>query len=390
MNDILINSNQLIEMSTNSNVNIKFKIIVYKQANVDYGTCRINIGVFTNGNFIQKFSPVDIDMSAGSTGPAPNFLTFTLNDFDVSLSGNSYLAANIQMLSGASNSYDSNKIFITKTLPVQFNINPSSVDIPCGILQPVKFSVINVYNTLGNLTYNWSAPGWQGVINSSSSSITLTPTSPTVLPGVVSVTPILNGIPQPTNTCFVRRSIFTNTAVINGATSLCTGINSSIYSISNIGIGNSLNWSLSNSTIATISNITNNQVTVNRIGSNSGIVNLIATITNQCGQTFVVSKNIQFLNPAPINPANFIYAPFIRNEYCDPKWHYVEIDFPFQTGVTRSFISVTPNLGILPGTTQASVIIKFLRNFSGQFFYDISFNNGCTSFEYTSEDFPPL
>ncbi len=284
---------------------------------------------------------------------------------------------------------------LKKTQLPEFNLSPTNVSIPCGTAPATTFTVENVYSTPGTLTYSWNAYGWirnGSVVNSpfttTTNTITLTPASATSLPSTVSVQTNLNSVSQGTKSCNVERTPFTTTATISGIDKFCAPTTSSVYSIANVGAGNTVTWSSSNTAVATISNATATTVTLNKVGF--GNVRVIATITNSCGQTTSVSFAVQILNPVPINPANFNYGATISNQYCDSKWHYVEIGFPYQAGVSLNFISLTQNYGRLPGNSPNSIIFKFLRGFSGQFFYDINYSNGCVGLEYASEDWPSI
>tara|TARA_R110002051_G_C8739639_1_gene498879 strand:- start:1015 stop:1704 length:690 start_codon:yes stop_codon:yes gene_type:complete len=87
---------------------------------------------------------------------------------------------------------------LKKTQQPVFNLSPTSTTVDCSSTAAKTFSVTNVYNSPGTKTYQWSYPGWSGTVNSTMSSVTLTPTSSTNLPGNVTVTPYLNGVAQPT------------------------------------------------------------------------------------------------------------------------------------------------------------------------------------------------
>ncbi|MBO9203897.1 MULTISPECIES: T9SS type A sorting domain-containing protein [Niastella] len=81
---------------------------------------------------------------------------------------------------------------------------------------------------------------------------------------------------------------------IDGLIGMCTGVNSQNYSITNLPAGASICWTLSNTTYAYLSGATcSPTVTVNKQqGSNSGNVDLIATITPICGAPYTIVKRI--------------------------------------------------------------------------------------------------
>ena len=166
-----------------------------------------------------------------------------------------------------------------------FTLSPSTVNIPCGSISPVIFTVTNVYNT-PDVTYSWSYPGWT-LVNSTATTRTLQPNLASTLPSNVVVTPSVSGVLQTSKSATVSRATFTSNAAISGANSLCTSAN---YTISGLQSGESVQWSISNTSVATLSNSTGTSVTVNKVSN--GTVTLTATITNSCGQTTGIPKTI--------------------------------------------------------------------------------------------------
>lgn len=86
---------------------------------------------------------------------------------------------------------------------------------------------------------------------------------------------------------------FASSAVISGNSTFCSGSN--LYTISGVLPGQTVAWSLSDTTIASLSGSTNTQTTVNFTGS--GAQTLTATITNSCGQT--ATKSFQSYGGVP-------------------------------------------------------------------------------------------
>lgn len=169
---------------------------------------------------------------------------------------------------------------ITKAALPTFTLSQSTVSVGCNDLNPRTFTVTSANIPNGaTLTYQWSnTGGWTG--SSTSSSITLTPTSGTSLPGTISVIPVLNGISQPQLNCSVTRASFTSFATISGTQNICTG--TANYSIAGITAGQTVSWSLSNPSIGTLSNQSNTGVTVTFNGN--GAQTLQASVRNQCNQ----------------------------------------------------------------------------------------------------------
>jgi hypothetical protein len=174
---------------------------------------------------------------------------------------------------------------IIKAPSPSFTLAPTTVGLACGDTASRIFTV-----TAANIppgvapSYSWSAPGWIQV-GPTTNSATFQPSSGSILPGPISVTPSINSVAQPTMTRTVTRVPFTSTAAISGADAICTIGASAIYTI-NAGSGNSVIWSSSNTAIATLSNATNSQVTITRQAPGEFILN--ATITNQCYETVIV------------------------------------------------------------------------------------------------------
>lgn len=75
---------------------------------------------------------------------------------------------------------------------------------------------------------------------------------------------------------------FTSSASISGGvSSICSGTR--IYTVNNVLAGQTVNWVVSDTDIATLSTSTGTQTTVNFIGS--GNLSLSAVVSNSCGQT---------------------------------------------------------------------------------------------------------
>ena len=100
------------------------------------------------------------------------------------------------------------------------------------------------------------------------------------------------------NSFSVGRTPFTSTATLTGSSVACVGANSN-YTISGAGTGNNVSWSISNTSIATLSSQT--QTSVNITGVSNGIAVLTATITNPCGQFATKTININIGKPVLLN-----------------------------------------------------------------------------------------
>lgn len=170
---------------------------------------------------------------------------------------------------------------IIKAPSPSFTLTPTTVSLACGDTAARTFTVTPANIPPGiTPSYIWSAPGWTQV-GPATTSATFQPSSGSILPSAISVTPIINGVLQPPQTCTVSRAPFTSNAAISGASAICTIGASAVYTI-NAGSGSTVVWSGSNSSIATLSNATSSQVTVTRQAPGEFILN--ATITNQCNE----------------------------------------------------------------------------------------------------------
>ncbi|WP_338357192.1 T9SS type A sorting domain-containing protein [Yeosuana marina] len=129
-----------------------------------------------------------------------------------------------------------------------------------------------------------------GTITTTQNYITLSPYNGTVLPSNVSVTPTLNGVQYPTKVSTITRSDIVETITgISGNSIVCSG--NFFYSLTgNLQTGQNVSWSLSNNSLASLSNASNTGVTINVTGI--GAVTLTATISNGCGQSYTVTKDL--------------------------------------------------------------------------------------------------
>lgn len=226
--------------------------------------------------------------------------SLTINSSDFNVSGGTLfvvfkLSSNVE--------YQSCSFTITKTPVPSFSLSPSSLNIPCGDTSPRTFTVTPSNIPAGaTVTYNWICPGWSGTISPTMNSVSLRPNSPTSLPSSVSVTPFINGVAQSTPACIVSRANFLTSASIIGNSVACPNT-TNIYTINGVAAGNTVAWSSTNTAVATVSGGTNTQVTVNALSV--GSTNLIATITNLCGQ--IVQRSLTIQVGAPTNlQSNYI------------------------------------------------------------------------------------
>ena len=248
------------------------------------------------------------------------------------------------------------QVQITKTPPPpSFSLSPTSLNIDCGNTNARTFTITPTNIPSGvTVTYQWSHPGWN-LISSTTNSRTLQPISGTILPSNVSVVPSINGVAKPSMSCSVSRAPISSSATITGNTAICPS-NSVVYIINNLGAGNTVTWSSSNTAVATVSGGTQSQVTVNGVAN--GFADIIATISNACGQT-VIKKNTVYVG-VPTTPAAGIYANpmWVRNNFFP-----LTIDFPVIPNAT-SYVWTIENDPENPPycTTATSYPAKFVLN----------------------------
>jgi hypothetical protein len=181
-----------------------------------------------------------------------------------------------------------------------FKINPESQVIYCENLSGYTFRVDNINNSTGTLSYSWDiGSGWNSndglpinsTFSTTANSIQLRPADYTRIPSNIKVTPILNGVKQPTKICSITRSEFNSAqASITGNNLICSSSNGETYSIVNLIYGQTVGWTTDVSGIATVQAINSTQVKVTKI--KDGTFNLIARIYNGCGQSINISKSI--------------------------------------------------------------------------------------------------
>lgn len=178
---------------------------------------------------------------------------------------------------------------IIKPLPPSFTLAPTSLSLACGDTATRTFTVTPATIPPGAVvTYNWSAPGWTQV-GSTTNSRTFQPTSGSVLPLLITVTPIINGVAQPIKTCTVTRQAFTTVGNIAGSNLICT---SSSYYVSVAG-ATTFNWAVTDGAnkVALFGNGTP-YVTLTKLANASGSITLSVTAGDSCGRSITRTKSI--------------------------------------------------------------------------------------------------
>ena len=180
-------------------------------------------------------------------------------------------------------------------------ITPSSVNIPCGTSTQQTFTVNNVNNSPGTLSYDWNLGtannGWIYLGNAApqtftttNNSIILTSNSSATSLSNVSVSVKLNGTNYTTLTSNVTLGTQTFNFSISGDDIIC---NSSIYSIPNLPSGASVAWSIP-SGAGSVLQLSQNNPSVNQL-----------TITNQkwYGVSTTLTANVTGLPCGVTSPA---------------------------------------------------------------------------------------
>ncbi len=139
---------------------------------------------------------------------------------------------------------------------------------------------------------------------------------------------------------------------------------------------------LSNNTVASLTNASNTGVTLNLIGS--GSVTLTATISNGCGQSYIITKNL--FGGAP--PAISVATGLFESQYCDIRYHYVPFIITKPLGTTLSFPFLYPNVSysaVYSGNDEYTYTFAFSKGYSGYFNIYAELTNSCGTEYYESE-----
>lgn len=186
---------------------------------------------------------------------------------------------------------------LNKTPAPEFQLLPATVNLSCGATGTTNFSVWNVHSSPGTPTYSWNVGnGWSlpdgtpvsGTLATTSSNVQLKPSSGTILPSSVTVTVTLNSNQYYDAATVNRSNIAQTITAISGPSTLCSGTTAYNFGQESVVSGQTVDWSISDTSIATLSNATNTGVSLTQVGS--GEVTLTATISNGCGQSYSRTK----------------------------------------------------------------------------------------------------
>lgn len=244
----------------------------------------------------QRIEVQSINWTQGTDEKNPSICTvpamINVNPSDFDLSGGTLFVGYSEVTENSSCPYD-----VVRNLRPSLVLYPPSRSIPCNSTTPITFEVRNENNTPGTILYSWKiGAGWNlsaGIYQTSKNTLTLTPVSYPL--SNVSATATLVGIDYETGSSIISLAPFSSTATITGISSYCTYPTASTFSI-NPEVGSTVAWSISNSSVASISSPTNTQVIVTSRAQ--GVFTLNAVITNSCGQTVIKTKTIRVGPPS--------------------------------------------------------------------------------------------
>ncbi len=287
--------NSPINLWTNNSANVKFTITYSKSSTYVVGNCTVFVRSYnSNGQYTDLITPIYTYFADSGT----SFATAIDTDIyanNITFNSGNYLS--VEVVSNGGGAWYSSKINIVKTPTIM--LSPTSVTIPCGSTNPVTFSC-NANTDIGAFSYKWNVgSGWSkdgnpvsGTITTTASTLTLTPTSATVLPSGVSVDITWNTAYSFTRYCEVKRQAFDNSNLlqITGSnTTVCTFPSALSYSV-NSAAGDSVSWTTSDSSIGELQNSTGSSVSI--LMKRQGEITLTAVVTNSCGQNKTVSRKI--------------------------------------------------------------------------------------------------
>ena len=372
-----------IAFGTNSTVTITYTMKVTKGSTV-------NVDAFAKFNVYTKLSssstPLFLDglivnNSAYTNGTVwEGTFSKVLQASDIAVSGSVFYG---QYDYSSSSNSKTCEYAITKSPPPSFTFSPTSLSLPCGDTSSRTFTVTPAnIPSVANVAYQWSYSGWSGTVNSSMNSVTLTPSSGTSLPSTVSVLPQIDGVNYPYGICAVSRSSIASTGSISGNATACTAVT---YTFTGLLGGQTVTWSMSNATAGTLSTTTGTSTTFTT--TDGGSVDLIATVSNLCGQTF--TKTLSLFAGSP-QAFSLVRA---SNETCDGiKYHYV----PFEIPNRNPLITYTFNIAPIPGVTVTQTswiyngntqkVLVFPETYAGPVDFTVSTTNSCGSFSFLAEE----
>ena len=322
-----------INLGSSSSIGYNCEVYMEKPSNQALGATDLYIYRETSSGARSQLAFMVIPSSLYWGGVSPQVfstsLSFTLSAGSIATTGDKLLAV-LKTSTGVeyrSCKYSLKKGSTSNPSTPNFSLSPTSKTITCGTTSSVSFSVTETNNVSGSVSYEWNVgSGWattagvpvSGLITSPSRTLTLVPNTYPL--SNISVVPIFKGNRQRSLHCQISINPFTSTARIVGNSAVCSASNA-VYTMTGLQNGETVNWTVSNPSLVTISNATNSQVTLTGVGQ--GDVFLTGTITNSCSQTIVKRMKVGVGVPVIIKPncGGLILTPIDQlpsdNSYCN-------------------------------------------------------------------------
>lgn len=216
-----------IDFGSGSTISINFGISLKKPSTLAVGNGEVKVFTKKSSSDAEVQRQLIIIQSGSWTNGDPATISttgnITLNSSDFNTTGGTLY---VTYTSASDLKYKSCDYSIGKPQPPTFVISPTEVSVGCNSTTPVTFTVNNLYNSPGTLTYYWTAYGWVkdgvpvGSFTTTTNSVTLVPNS--YPPSSVYVWPVLNGVTQAQKYSSLSLAPFTSFAAISGNNSLCT------------------------------------------------------------------------------------------------------------------------------------------------------------------------
>ncbi len=346
-----------IDLGSSISTSINFGINLSKPVGLSVGLSDLYVYTqrfpsdYRNTRMWQQIQESLWNHPSSTTDTYSTTASFTLNASEFNISGGTIF---VVFKSNGGTEYQTVCSFtISKAQAPSFSLNPTNTSFPCGDLSPRTFTITPSNVPSGaTVTYQWNYSGWTPV-GSTSNPKTLQPFSGTTLPSTVSVTPFVNGVAYPNITCLISRATFISAATVTGTTNICSG--TATYAISGVLAGQTVSWSLSNASGATLSSQSGTQTNVTF--NSNGAQTLTATITNACGQTvtkpFVINTGTAtFTSAATISGSNLI---------C-PRGNNVYTISGVATGNTVTWSSSNTAFATVNSPTQSQVTLHGVAN----------------------------
>lgn len=360
-----------IDLATSTSTSINLGINLSKPNGQSVGLSNLYVYTLKSSSdyrFERSFSQIQETFWNHPSNGNDTFSTtasFTINSSEFNVSGGTLF---VVFKSSSGVEYQTTCSFtITKTPLPTFTLTPPTVSIPCGDTSARTFTVTPANIPTGaNVTYQWSYNNWTELSGSTTTSRTLQPSSGSVLPSSVSVTPYINGVAQTTKTSTVSRASFTaGSLTISGSNYVCdTGqytINDlpSYISIQSVGS--------SNTNVATVSLTGSNQITVTKVSD--GLATITVLLQNACSQTTTISKQIQVGIPASASNGTISGANYI----CNNQTYTYTVNGASHPCITSYAWEVSPNLSIISQDVNSITVAQntFNTAYAGNIKYKI-------------------